>query len=216
MARLLITSGPTRQYLDPVRYITNCSSGLMGAALAQAALELGHQVTILTGPVNICYPDAASVIEVLSTDEMLSHAVAQFPDFDGVIGAAAPCDYKPSQVSQEKLVKDGSGINLELFETPDVIATLGQSKLDHQWVVGFALETDDHRFRATTKAQQKCCDLIVLNGVTALNSTMTSIHILTQQGECVLRAHGTKQDVSHEILSVVQRRLIDFDGEEGP
>src|SRR5690349_25054315 len=98
MARILITSGPTRQYLDPVRYLTNASSGRMGAALAAAALELGHKVTIVSGPVEVPYPAGAEVINVVSTEEMLAAAREAFERSDGLIGAAAPCDYRPERV----------------------------------------------------------------------------------------------------------------------
>ncbi len=94
MARILITSGPTRQYLDPVRYLTNASSGRMGAALANAALELGHEVVIVSGPVQVVYPSAARIVPVISTEEMLAAVQTEFPTCQGVIGAAAPCDYR--------------------------------------------------------------------------------------------------------------------------
>src|SRR5215468_10746867 len=99
MARILITSGPTRQYLDPVRYLTNASSGRMGQALAQAAIDRGHTVTIVSGPVEIAYPVAARVIPVVSTEEMLEAAAAEFDGCDGLIGVAAPCDYRPVRVA---------------------------------------------------------------------------------------------------------------------
>ena len=91
MARILITSGPTRQYLDPVRYLTNASSGRMGSSLASAALKLGHEVVVISGPVTVEYPDGAEVIDILTTDEMLESAREVFPNCDGAIGAAAPC-----------------------------------------------------------------------------------------------------------------------------
>jgi len=98
MARILITSGPTRQYLDPVRYLTNASSGRMGRALTEAALSLGHEVVVISGPVEVTYPDAACVVSVVSTEEMLVAAREEFEKCDGLIGAAAPCDYRPVRV----------------------------------------------------------------------------------------------------------------------
>ena len=155
MANILITSGPTRQYLDPVRYLTNASSGRMGSELAAAAIELGHRVTIVSGSVEIAYPAQATVIDVESTEDMLRECSWIFPDFDGVIGAAAPCDYMPHHVADQKLSKTGEGIVLNLIETTDVLATLGQSKTGEQWAVAFALETTDARFRAITKLEKK-------------------------------------------------------------
>src|SRR5687768_6173023 len=102
MARILITSGPTRQYLDPVRYLTNASSGRMGAALAAAAIEQGHAVTIVSGPVEVSYPEQAEVIDVISTEEMLTAARDAFQECDGLIGAAAPSDYRPEHVEPQK------------------------------------------------------------------------------------------------------------------
>ena len=128
MAKILITSGPTRQYLDPVRYLTNASSGLMGRTLAQAALNLGHQVVVVSGPVEVSYPTEAEVVPVISTEEMLEAAKHHFPGCDGAIGVAAPCDYRPQRVSDQKLSKTGGPLVLHLIETPDVIATLGASK----------------------------------------------------------------------------------------
>ena len=118
MAHILITSGPTRQYLDPVRYLTNASSGRMGTALANAALEQGHQVTIVSGPVEVDYPDDAKIIRVMTTLEMMDAAAQVFQKADGLIGAAAPCDYMPRKVEESKLSKTGQPLQLELIETP--------------------------------------------------------------------------------------------------
>ncbi|MFN9433888.1 MAG: phosphopantothenoylcysteine decarboxylase, partial [Planctomycetota bacterium] len=103
MAHILITSGPTRQYLDPVRYLTNASSGRMGAALATAALEHGHRVTIVSGPVEVEYPAGVELIPVVTTPEMMEAAAAVFAEADGLIGAAAPCDYMPRKVESSKM-----------------------------------------------------------------------------------------------------------------
>ncbi len=118
MAHILITSGPTRQYIDPVRYLTNASSGQMGSCLANACLASGHDVTIISGPVSSHYPAQAKVIPVVTTAEMLEAAVNIFPEVDGVIGVAAPCDYTPVIVSDQKIKKTGEGLTLHLKETP--------------------------------------------------------------------------------------------------
>src|SRR5262249_5586624 len=163
MARILITSGPTRQYLDPVRYLSNASSGRMGCALAEAALARGHEVTVVSGPVEVEYPKGASITTVVTTDEMLAACQEIFPQCDGLIGVAAPCDYRPVKVEPQKIHRSGGPLILELHETPDIVATLGASKRPDQWLVGFALETEDHHFRAITKLEKKSCDLIILN-----------------------------------------------------
>ena len=170
MARILITSGPTRQYIDPVRYFTNASSGRMGRALTQAAAEQGHEVIVISGPADVDYPGAKQVVPVVSTEEMLQAAEEIFPRCDGLIGVAAPCDYRPVRVQTNKITKTGRPLELHLIETPDVVATLGARKKAGQWVVGFALETEDHRFRALIKLEKKSCDLMVLNGPQAMHS----------------------------------------------
>jgi phosphopantothenoylcysteine decarboxylase / phosphopantothenate---cysteine ligase len=207
VARILITSGPTRQYLDPVRYLTNASSGRMGAALATAALELGHTVTIVSGPVEVPYPSAATVVSVISTEEMLAAARAAFADYDGLIGAAAPSDYRPEHVEPQKIAKTGEPILLRLVETDDVVATLAAEK-GRRWVVGFALETDDHRLRALAKLERKRCDLMVSNGVEAMNSPDNRVEILDPAGNVLREASGTKEAVAREILAVIQQRLV--------
>ena len=147
MARILITSGPTRQYLDPVRYLTNASSGRMGRALTAATLAEGHQVVVVTGPIMGDYPPGAEIVRVLTTDEMFAECQRLFPSCDGVIGAAAPCDYRPLKVEPQKIAKTGEPLVLHLIETQDIIATLGATKRPDQWVVGFALETEDQQER---------------------------------------------------------------------
>ncbi|MBQ4195575.1 MAG: phosphopantothenoylcysteine decarboxylase, partial [Thermoguttaceae bacterium] len=106
MSKILITSGPTRQYLDPIRYLTNASSGRMGAALAQAALEAGYEVVVISGPVDIEYPKGAEVVKVVSTEEMHAAAIQRFAECEGAIGAAAPCDYRPLEVLPDKMSKE--------------------------------------------------------------------------------------------------------------
>ncbi|MCA9138584.1 MAG: phosphopantothenoylcysteine decarboxylase [Planctomycetales bacterium] len=208
MAKILITSGPTRQYLDPVRYLSNASSGRMGAALAEAALRLGHEVVIVSGPVSIQYPSAAKVVPVITTDEMLLASRTWFARCDGAIGAAAPCDYMPRFVETQKIAKTGEPLTLQLVETPDVVATLGQMKTDRQWVVGFALETEDRRFRAIVKLEKKLCDMIVSNGPTAIDSDENDVELLDASGVAVAHVKGTKQQVADVLLAEIDDRLI--------
>lgn len=208
MARILITSGPTRQYLDPVRYLTNASSGRMGAALAAAALKLNHQVTVVSGPVVVDYPPGAEVVRVITTDEMFDACRRIFPDCDGVIGAAAPCDYRPMKVESHKIAKTGGPLELHLVETQDIIATLGREKTGEQWVVGFALETDDARFKAITKLEKKHCDWIVLNGPEAMDAADNRVEVIDRHGQTVLHAHGTKEAVARQLLTAIHDELI--------
>lgn len=207
MPRILITSGPTRQFIDPVRYLTNASSGRMGRALAEAALSLGHEVVVVSGPVEVVYPPAARVVPVVSTEDMLAAAAAEFETCDGLIGAAAPCDYRPMRVESHKIAKTGQPINLHLIETDDVVSTLGAKK-GRRWVVGFALETEDHRLRALAKLERKFCDLMISNGAEAISSTDNSVEIITPTGEVLASVAGSKEDVATRILAIVDARLI--------
>lgn len=208
MARILITSGPTRQYLDPVRYLTNASSGRMGRALAAAVLEAGHEVVVVSGPVAIDYPAAAEVHWITSTEEMLAAARRLFPDCDGLIGAAAPCDYRPVKVLDQKIAKTGEPLKLNLIETPDVVATLGSTRRADQWLVGFALETEDQRFRALAKMERKSCDLMVLNGPEAMDAFDNQVEVLDRQGSVIADLAGTKEEVAAGIIEIVRQRLM--------
>lgn len=208
MPRILITSGPTRQYLDPVRYLTNASSGRMGRALAEAALALGHQVVVVSGPVEVEYPAAAEVHRVTSTEEMLDACRRLFGDCDGLIGAAAPCDYRPVRVAEQKIAKTGEPLALYLVETDDVVAALAAQKRPNQWLVGFALETEDQRLRALAKAEKKSCDLMVLNGPEAMHSPENRVEVLDRQGTVVAEFAGPKEDVARGILKVIEERLL--------
>jgi phosphopantothenoylcysteine decarboxylase/phosphopantothenate--cysteine ligase len=207
MARILITSGPTRQYLDPVRYLTNASSGRMGAALTEAAIAAGHRVTIVSGPVDVAYPAEAEVVNIFSTEELLEKCLEFFPQCDGMIAAAAPCDYRPRAVAKHKIRKTGDSLTLELVETPDVVAGLAKIK-SHQWMVAFALETEDKHLRAMQKLERKSCDLIVVNGPEAVHSAETTVEILDTAGQVVAAFSGRKHDVGRDILRIIGERLI--------
>lgn len=208
MARILITSGPTRQYIDPVRYLTNASSGRMGCSLAEAALITGHEVVIVSGPVSVTYPNEATVKWVTTTEEMLEVAREEFETCDGLIGVAAPCDYRPEFVQGQKISKTGQPLVLELIETPDIVATLGAEK-GSRWVVGFALETEDRRFRALVKLEKKSCNLMVLNGPEAMNSDDNQVEVLAKDGTVVASISGSKPEVAARIMEIVGKQLID-------
>jgi phosphopantothenoylcysteine decarboxylase/phosphopantothenate--cysteine ligase len=158
--------------------------------------------------VTVQYPSRAEVISVISTDEMLEACQLCFPSCEGLIGAAAPCDYQPVRIETHKIAKTGEPLMLHLVETADVVATLGADKRSDQWVVGFALETDDQRFRAITKLEKKSCDLIVLNGPEAMNSHTNSVEVLDRTGQVVKAIQGSKDEVGRGILRVIQQQLI--------
>ena len=208
MAHIVITSGPTRQYLDPVRYLTNASSGRMGVSLAQAALDLGHQITVISGPVSLDYPSEAKVLWVTTTQEMLDATRIAFSTADGLIGAAAPCDYMPEAVGTSKLQKTGNDITIHLKETPDIVATLAANKSPKQWVVAFALETEDIRFRAIVKLSRKACDMIVSNSAQAMNSDENNVEVILKGGTVLDQLYGPKPLVAAGILRLIDKHLI--------
>jgi phosphopantothenoylcysteine decarboxylase/phosphopantothenate--cysteine ligase len=154
------------------------------------------------------YPDGAVVRPIVSTEELLAVCQKIFPTCDGVIGAAAPCDYRPVRVETQKIAKTGQPLELHLVETPDVMATLGATKQPHQWLVGFALETDDQRFRALAKLERKSCDLMVLNGPAAMDAEDNEVLVLDRTGTTIAELAGTKETVADGILQVIQQRLI--------
>jgi len=179
----------------------------MGRALAGAAIALGHEVVIVSGPVEIDYPAEAHVMPVVSTEEMLAAAAKAFEHCDGLIGAAAPCDYRPVRIKNHKIAKTGQPVDLHLVETDDVVATLGQRKA-HRWVVGFALETDDRRLRALAKLEHKHCDLMVSNGPEAISAANNQVEVLAADGTVLATLAGPKEEVACGILELVDTRLI--------
>lgn len=203
MARVVITSGPTRQYLDPVRYLTNASSGRMGAELARVGLQLGHEIAIITGPVAVEYPQGCRLVEVVTTEDMLAATHEEFRTSDGLIGVAAPCDYRPRMVQPNKIPKNGEPLLLELVETEDIVASVAAERRPDQWVVGFALETEDVRHRAIAKMQRKRCDLMVSNSAAAINAAETSIEILAADGHVIEAVAGTKALAAERIWAAI-------------
>ncbi len=210
---VLITSGPTREYLDPVRYISNASSGRMGRALAQAALEAGYAVTVVSGPVAVEYPKAAQVIPVETTEEMYRAAKEVFPRMTGAIGAAAPCDYRPthraaSKLSKESLTRGGNGLfTLEMEETPDIVAALGAVKRPGQWLIPFALETENLHERALAKLRRKNGDLILVNNQSAIGAGVSRLEILAPGGEILASLSGTKESMAAELFRLIEKRF---------
>ena len=213
MARILITSGPTRQYLDPVRFLSNASSGTMGRELAQAAIHHGHEVVIVSGPVSVTYPSEATVVHVVTTEQMREAAAQAFVTCDGVIGAAAPCDYKSKHVAEGKIKKTGQTLTIELVETADIMQQLGQSKTALQWSVGFALETESDEKaaikNATEKLERKHCDLIVLNGAAAIESANNSIRIIDHNGTVGKQFEGSKAAAAAVIIAAIEDWLVE-------
>lgn len=212
MARILLTAGPTRAYLDDVRFLTNASSGRMASAIAQAALAAGHEVTIVSGPVHVRYPVGARVIPVVTTQEMLEASLAELPAVDGVVATAAPCDFEPAHRVAGKIPRQGDGLSLQLAPTRDVIATLARTSVSNQWFVAFALEPGADPRRAFEKIEAKRCDLIVVNDVTALEGTRTAVTVYDRSHKSVGSKAGTKRAVATWLVRLFATTLMTSSG----
>lgn len=160
--KVLVTAGPTIESIDPVRYITNHSSGKMGYAIAKAAFHLGADVTLISGPTALKKPMGVNTIDILSADDMFNQCQQLFDEQDYVIKAAAVGDYSPIHYEQEKIKKHDSTMSLELKKNNDILAYLGKHKT-HQKICGFAMETQDLIENATKKLMNKNCDMLVAN-----------------------------------------------------
>jgi phosphopantothenoylcysteine decarboxylase / phosphopantothenate---cysteine ligase len=198
--RILITAGPTREYLDDVRYLSNDSSGRMGYSLAEAARDAGHEVVLVSGPVHLNPPRGCDCVRVNTTAEMRDACVARFAQCDGVIAAAAVCDYKPLNRVHGKISKTGGAITLEMIETDDVLAELGRLK-ESRWVLGFALEATNARENALQKLRAKNCDWIVLNGPAAIGAEDNTVEVLDGTGQVVTKFAGTKAEVARHLIA---------------
>lgn len=202
--RILITAGPTREYLDDVRYLSNASSGRMGYALAEAAVAQGHQVVLISGPVGLMPPRGCQVHQVETTEELLTTCREHFDACDGVIATAAVCDYRPRERFQGKLAKTGVSLELELVETADVLADLGQTK-GHRWIMGFALESAEFAHQnALRKLREKNCDIIVLNGPAAIGALTNEVELIAPSGASVKKFAGSKTDIATRLIEWIE------------
>lgn len=195
----MITAGPTREYLDDVRYLSNASSGRMGYALAEAVRDAGHEVVLVSGPVALPPPSGCQLVSVETTDDLLRACQAEWERCDGVIATAAVCDYRPRSRFPGKLAKTGVALELELVETADVVADLGRNKGD-RWIIGFALESEEFaHVNALRKLREKNCDAIVLNRPTAIGSEVNTVEVLDEGGSSVAHYAGTKAEVARSL-----------------
>ena len=202
--RVLVTAGPSREALDPVRYITNRSSGKMGYAIARAAQRRGAQVTLLSGPVALECPQGVGLVPFGTTAELLQIASALAPEQDVLIQAAAPADYRAKEIAPQKIKKQsGAPMVLELVENPDVAAALGAAKRPGQVFVGFAAETNDVLEHARGKLARKRLDMIVANDVTRPGAGFdvdTNIVTLVTKEACDELPMMSKDEVADRIL----------------
>lgn len=202
--RVMVTAGPSREALDPVRYISNRSSGKMGYAIAQAAQKRGAEVTLLSGPVAIEAPQGVKLVPFTTTQELLDRASELAQEQDLLIQAAAPADYRAKEVAPQKIKKQGGEpMTFTLVENPDVAATLGKAKRSGQVFVGFAAETNDVLAHARDKLARKNLDMIVANDVTrpgaGFDVDTNIVTLITKDGQKALPMMS-KAEVAQRIL----------------
>lgn len=210
---VLITAGPTRERLDPVRYLTNRSSGKMGFAVAEAAREAGAHVTLVTGPVQLQTPLGVTRINVESAREMYAAVHRQVGDADIFIGAAAVADFQPVTMAKQKIKKQGGHVKLELEPAPDIIKSVADMA-KHPFVVGFAAETNDVEDNARIKLKRKKLDMIAANQVgdgIAFDCEDNALSVIWPGGKMEV-ARGPKLDVARELIAIIAKRLPPPDG----
>jgi phosphopantothenoylcysteine decarboxylase/phosphopantothenate--cysteine ligase len=210
---VLITAGPTRERLDPVRYLTNRSSGKMGFAVAEAAREAGAHVTVVSGPVQLQTPMGVTRINVESARDMYAAVHRQVGDADIFIAAAAVADFQPVSVARQKIKKQGGSVKLELEPAPDIIKSVADMA-KRPFVVGFAAETNDVEDNARIKLKRKKLDMIAANEVgdgIAFDCEDNALTVIWPGGKMEV-ARGPKIDVARELIALIAKRLPPPDG----
>ncbi|MBC8379361.1 MAG: phosphopantothenoylcysteine decarboxylase [Planctomycetes bacterium] len=201
---ILITAGGTREYIDPVRFIANASSGKMGYALARAAIKAGFKVTLISAPSNLRPPKEAKVIDVVTSGQMFKTVQAEFETCDCLIMAAAVSDYKPATSSAYKIKKDQAVMTLKLARTKDVLKWVGRNKKAAQIIVGFALEDTNLLANAEKKLKSKKLDMIVANEPSAIGADRSTLHIKTKNADWQTFEDITKTASAKRIISRLQ------------
>lgn len=200
--KILITAGPTREMLDPVRFLSNLSTGEMGYALAKAAVSEGYQVTLVSGPTNLLPPKGVKFYAVISAMQMEKVCAKLFPKHGGLIMTAAVCDFMPARAGQHK-IPSTQGMILKLKRTPDILAKLAQQK-GHRIVIGFCLETRDLMLRAREKLVRKKLDGIVANfyaqGQIPFGKRKVEVHLINAQGKAKKIGTRSKAQVARALL----------------
>lgn len=211
--KVLISAGPTRESIDPVRFFTNRSSGKMGYKLAEAALEMGAEVTLVSGPVNLVVPSSSiNRIDVVTAEEMYQAMTKEFPSHDIVIKAAAVADYRPIHTYDEKMKKQDGILQIEMERTKDILKTLGEMKTK-QFLVGFAAETQNLKKYGLDKLKRKNLDAIVVNNVGQEGAGFEGDTNIATYFNKKLQEYeipkATKKEVAKEILALILRDMKD-------
>lgn len=201
--KLLITAGPTREYIDPIRFISNASSGKMGYCLAREAVRRGHQITLVSGPTALKPPKNAELISVVTSAEMARACKNAFRQADAAIMTAAVCDYRPAKIADHKLEKSTLGVKLQLESTEDIAAALGRRK-GGRLLVGFAMQDHDHYRLAEGKLARKKCDMIVLNRPENVGVDRAAIEVYTPGQGWSAPILGTKTTLSRRLIRLLE------------
>lgn len=206
---VLITAGPTQEPLDPVRFITNRSSGKMGYALAQVCLNRGAKVHLVTGPTYLTPPQGAEIHAVKTAEDMAEKVLALLPQVDWVIATAAVADYRPKIVHTQKIKKKDEVMKIELVKNPDVLKLVGENKQSHQTIIGFAAETEKVLENAWEKLERKNLDFIVVNDVSkpdiGFDQDKNEVVILDKNGNQYALAKMDKVHIANHIIDTVLR-----------
>ena len=201
--KLLITSGRTREDIDPIRYLSNKSSGKMGYSLAQAAVDLGAEVTLVSGPTNLNIPDGLKeFISVDSAIHMYEKVDEKFKDTDIFIACAAVADYRPKEYQDKKIKKSDLNLTIELVRNPDILFEMGKKK-ENQLLVGFAAETNNIIENALKKLEKKNLDMIVANNASTMGTDTNSIEIIRKDRSSTVINQKSKMELAYDILKEV-------------
>jgi phosphopantothenoylcysteine decarboxylase/phosphopantothenate--cysteine ligase len=200
--QILITAGGTREYIDPVRFISNASSGKMGYALARAALKAGHKVTLITAPTSQKPPSEAILVNVETAAQMFEAVKKHFSRCDCLIMAAAVADYTPARPAKTKIKKTGKSITIKLKATTDILRWAGKNKKKDQIVIGFALEDKNVTARAEKKLNEKNLDMIVANTSAAIGADKSSVQIKMPGREWLKLLKASKAVIAGKIVSL--------------
>jgi phosphopantothenoylcysteine decarboxylase/phosphopantothenate--cysteine ligase len=203
----IITAGGTREYIDPVRFISNASTGKMGYTLARAAIAAGHKVTLITCPTALRSPKGAKVVDVETSAEMFDAVKRLFAGCDCLIMAAAVADYTPAKKSKIKIKKAVESLTLNLKPTPDILRWAGRNK-KRQVVVGFALEDKNIRENAVRKLREKNLDMIIANTPAAIAADKTSVQVKVPTATWIKLARATKLSTAKQIVHLIEKFTI--------
>ncbi|MEH0155873.1 bifunctional phosphopantothenoylcysteine decarboxylase/phosphopantothenate--cysteine ligase CoaBC [Limibacter armeniacum] len=208
--KVLLTAGPTREYIDPVRYMTNASSGKMGYSLAAAFLKQGADVTIVSGPVDVEAEGGIKIIPVNTAEEMYKATANEFDKVDIAVFTAAVADYTPKYKSDVKIKKEGNDMNIEMVKTHDIAFEMGKLKKSGQMTVGFALETNNEQENAIKKLHKKNLDFVVLNSLqnkgAGFGHDTNQITIFDEQGATTFPLKS-KREVAEDIVAYLLKKL---------